>query len=75
MYSLPTEREDVNTALKLHFEGNINFAKKAYEAILKKDPDNSFVLTLMGTLYVQEDNPKEAINYFIKSLKKIQINL
>ena len=70
MRSPASEREDVNTALKLHFEGNIIFAKKAYETILKKDPDNSFVLTLMGTIYIQEDNPKEAINYFIKSLKK-----
>jgi tetratricopeptide (TPR) repeat protein len=62
------DKVQIDKALKLHQEGNIPLAKEIYQSILESNPNNDFVLSLMGTVLIQENKPKEAINYFTKSL-------
>ncbi len=59
------------SALKLHQENNLSSAEELYQSILKQSPKHALALTLLGTISVQRNEPKQAIKFFNKS---IQIN-
>lgn len=62
------DKVQIDKALKLHQEGNFPLAEEIYQSILESNPDNAFVLSLIGTTLIQKNKPKEAIHYFTKSL-------
>jgi len=50
--------------------GNLAEAKKIYEAILKKHPDNPIALNNMGAIYVWEKDYPRALSYLEQALPK-----
>jgi predicted O-linked N-acetylglucosamine transferase (SPINDLY family) len=52
----------LDLGLKLHGQGNLLEAKKAYEAALKENPQNPDLLHLLGVIASQTNNAKLAID-------------
>ena len=46
--------EELNKAIKFHRKGNLEKAEKIYLEILNFDKKNSYLLQLIGTLYLQK---------------------
>ena len=55
-------------AYENHKKGNLELAKSLYEKILKLDPNNFEVTFLLGSLFLQTRNFKEAIHYLNKAI-------
>ncbi|MDA9878545.1 hypothetical protein N9C94_01410, partial [Candidatus Pelagibacter sp.] len=67
-------KKDLDRALALHRGGQLDKAKKIYFDLLKKDENNSFLLQLLGTIYLQIKNYDLSEKYFLKSLNKDPVN-
>ena len=63
-------KEDLNRALALHKNGQLNEAEKIYLRLLKKDKNNASILQLLGTIYLQIKNYEFSEKYLLKSLEK-----
>ena len=48
--------------------GNLAEAKKMYEEILAKQPDNPLALNNLGAVYVREKDYQQALNYLERAL-------
>ena len=62
-------KEDLNRALALHKNGQLNEAEKIYLRLLKKDKNNVSILQLLGTIYLQIKNYEFSEKYLLKSLE------
>ena len=58
-----------NEAKALHIKGEIKDAKEIYLQLLKKNSNNSNLLFLLGTTYVQQKNYQKAKDYLNISIK------
>ena len=58
----------LDKALELHKKGKIEEAIDLYSQLVEKNNDNSQILFLIGTAYIQIKKIKEGINYLKKSL-------
>ena len=58
-----------NEAKALHIKGGIKDAQEIYLQLLKKNSNNSNLLFLLGTTYVQQKNYQKAKNYLNISIK------
>ena len=65
--SIPFEAE-IQEALKYHQNKNFDEAEKHYLKIIKKNPQNSLVLSLYATLLLEQGKNSEAIEIFKESL-------
>ena len=61
-------KEDLDRALALHRNGQLDKAKKIYLELLENDENNSSLLQLLGTIYLQIKNYDLSEKYFLKSL-------
>ncbi len=61
-------REETNHAIKLHQANNFSDALDIYLKLLNSTPNNTEVLTLIATLYLQEQKLDLSKKYFEKSL-------
>ena len=61
-------KEELDRALVLHRNGQLDKAKKIYLDLLENDENNSSLLQLLGTIYLQNKNYKLSEQYFLKSL-------
>ena len=62
--------KDLDRAVAFHREGQLLKAENIYLKILDKDKNNSQVLQLLGTLYLQKNNFKLSEKYLLNSLKQ-----
>ena len=62
-------KEELNRALALHKKGQINEAEETYLDLLKLYPNNSSLMQLLGTLYLQKKNYDLSEKYLLKSLE------
>ena len=53
--------DNLDKALELHKLGKLKEAKKIYNELLKKDPNNFKLINLLGVIYLQLKNYSEAI--------------
>ncbi len=60
--------DNLKRAIALHRNGQIDKAEILYLDLLKKDENNSSILQLLGTVYLQKKNYKLSERYFLKSL-------
>ena len=60
--------EELNKAIKFHRKGNLEKAEKIYLEILNLDKKNSYLLQLIGTLYLQKKNYNLSEKYLLNSL-------
>ncbi len=58
-----------NEAKALHIKGGIKDAQEIYLQLLKKNSNNSNLLFLLGTTYVQQKNYQKAKDYLNISIK------
>ena len=58
----------IDKALQLHKEGKLQEAIKSYSELLDKEKNNSQLLFLIGTAFVQIKDYNNGINYLKKSL-------
>ena len=56
----------IQEAHKFIGQGKISRAIKQYQWILEKDPQDLSLLNIIGDLYIQENNPSEALRYFYR---------
>ena len=61
-------KELIDRALFHHNAGKLDLAEKLYLEILKKEKNNSSILQLLGTLYLQSKNFSLSEEFFLKSL-------
>ncbi len=61
---------EIKKALSLHQKGQLKEAEESYLNILSISPDDSGILQLLGTLYLQKNNVKLSKEYLEKSLNK-----
>lgn len=66
--------KDLNRAVTFHQKGQLLKAENLYLEILDNDKNNSQVLQLLGTLYLQKNNFKLSEEYLLNSLKQDPIN-
>ena len=62
--------EELNKAIKFHRKGNLEKAEKIYLEILNFDKKNSYLLQLIGTLYLQKKNYNLSEKYLLNSLEQ-----
>ena len=60
--------ESLNEGIAFHKSGKLNQAKKIYEKIIKKDPNNFKVINLLGIISLQLKNYNEAIILINKAI-------
>ena len=60
---------ELDKAINLHRKGNLEKAEKIYLEILKSDKKNSYLLQLIGTLYLQKKNSNQVYLFFHDSLR------
>jgi len=60
--------QSIATALKLHQAGNVTEAREIYIQVLASDPNNIYVLHLLGILSAQENDFRAAAQYLEKAL-------
>jgi tetratricopeptide (TPR) repeat protein len=65
---MPPVKKLLKQALSLHSGGSLSNAKNIYRSILSTEPRQFSVLTLLGTLYLQEGNWQEGIKLVTLSL-------
>jgi tetratricopeptide (TPR) repeat protein len=65
---------DLQRAFSFHKNGQLDKAENLYLEILKTNINNSTILQLLGTLYLQKKNFELSKKYLIKSLKIDPIN-
>ena len=58
----------IQSAFEYHRKGDLNQAEYFYKYVLKKQPDNSDILNMLGTLFCQRANYDLAIKYIRKAL-------
>ena len=61
-------KKDLDRALALHRSGKLDEAKLIYLELLKNDENNSSLLQLIGTIYLQDKNYTLSEEYFLRSL-------
>jgi protein O-GlcNAc transferase len=66
--------KDLDRAVTFHKKGQLIKAENLYLEILDNDKNNSQVLQLLGTLYLQKNNFKLSEEYLLNSLKQDPIN-
>jgi len=66
--------KDLDRAVTFHKKGQLLKAENLYLEILDNDKNNSQVLQLLGTLYLQKNNFKLSEEYLLNSLKQDPIN-
>ena len=59
--------DNLKRAIALHRNGQIDKAEILYLDLLKKDENNSSILQLLGTVYLQKKNYELSEKYFLKS--------
>ena len=62
--------EELNKAIKFHRKGDLEKAEKIYLEILNLDKKNSYLLQLIGTLYLQKKNYNLSEKYLLDSLEQ-----
>jgi len=60
--------ESLNEGIAFHKSGKLDKAKKIYEKIIKKDPNNFEVINLLGIISLQLKNYNEAIILINKAI-------
>ena len=66
--------KNLDRAVAFHKEGQLHKAENLYLEILDNDKNNSQVLQLLGTLYLQKNNFKLSEEYLLNSLKQDPVN-
>jgi tetratricopeptide (TPR) repeat protein len=66
---LADSENKINTALKLHREGQFLEAENIYTEILNNYPNNADAFNLLGLLKLQNNYPEEAFYYIQKALE------
>ncbi len=61
---------EIKKALSFHQKGKLKEAEELYLNILSSYPDDSGILQLLGTLYLQKNNVELSKNYLEKSFNK-----
>ncbi len=61
--------KDLSAALLLHQQGDLASAKKSYQTILMNNPDEFEALVLLAMLLIQENDPSNALVYFLQAEK------
>jgi tetratricopeptide (TPR) repeat protein len=67
-YEIPLE-DAIKLAREHHIAGNVILAERTYKDILKGAPDNPTVNHLLGALYFQIANYKDALHYMEESIR------
>lgn len=65
---MPDNRDLLAGALDLHRRGDLDGAAEAYQAILKKDPENCDCLHMLGVLLCQRGMPDEGIRLISRAI-------
>ena len=65
---------EIKQALSLHQQGKLNEAEKLYLSILSNSPNDSGILQLLGTLYLQKNEIELSKEYLNKSFNIDQNN-
>ena len=63
-------KKELDKAINLHRKGLLEKAEKIYLEILNIDKKNSYVLQLIGTLYLQKKNFNLSEKYLLHSLEQ-----
>ena len=58
----------LTAARELHINGDYDAARKAYHALLKREPKNSEILHALGILHAQTEDFSGAIDYFRRAV-------
>jgi len=61
-------REKIEEALELYQQGNTERAESLIQVILKKQPENIQLLSMIGFMYAQLGKAESAIDYFERAL-------
>ena len=59
---------DINQAIALHQQGDLENAQACYEAILNQQPEHADALHLLGVVEQQKGHPDKAIQLIQKAL-------
>ena len=61
--------EGLQQAIETHQNGNLETARKQYEAILQKDIHNSDALNLLGLIHFQQKDYEQRLIYIEKEVR------
>ncbi|WP_084650120.1 tetratricopeptide repeat protein [Stappia stellulata] len=64
----PAVLEQMRKALVLQRDGNVARARTLYEKILRKDPQNTEAVNLLGLCFLEQDFPKRALALFERAI-------